>query len=206
MSQKLKEQIDRMVEDSIRRILPGVMNEILVKTIAGAGVIQESSRMTNEQVRAPVQAVRRQPRSTTLANLLDPEAGADFYQDPRAAMTESIRDEVTPSPMQNMAARIQALPPQFQALAEGTLMDDDGGEMWDNDMGDSVVASAGMGPPLERAAQMAGLDFSRMKKAINITEKKKPSAGAEDRAANAQFERQRIQRMREKLNGGKPVE
>lgn len=204
MSQKLKEQIDRMVEESIRKILPQVMNEILVKTIANAGVIKEQ--------RAPVPVTARpQPKRTapvrtsrpsSLDQILDPEVGADFYQDPRAAMTEAMRIEDSPPPSnQVIAQRIQNLPPELQHLAEGMDIDDDGGEMWEDEMGDSAVPVATNEASFERA-QSAGINFARMKQAIGITEKKKV-ADSSDRAAEAQFEALRIKRMREQLD--KPV-
>lgn len=206
MSQKLKETIDRMVEESIRRILPAVMNEVLLKTIAGAGVIQESRAPMQRSVAKPAAQPRPARRPSSLNHLLDPEAGADFYQDPRAAAIESLREEVPPAPRgQAIAQRIQSLPAELQHLAEGMELDEDSGEMWDSDVGDSAVAtSADRGPPLEKAAQIAGLDFSRMKRAIQVTEKKiAPKMSATDKAAQAQFEELRIKRMREQLDGKK---
>lgn len=203
MSQKLKETIDRMVEDAIRRVLPQVMNEVLLKTISNANVIQERAPAPRQ---APVQKAKPAgKRPTSLSHLLDESAGSDFYQDPRAAMAESIQEEIQPRG-QVIAQRIQNLPQALQGLAEGMDLEDDGGEMWESDIGDSVVVpTAGMGPPLEKAAQAAGLDFSRMKAAINLTEKKAPKTSAADKAANAQFEEQRLKMMRERLNGGKPI-
>jgi hypothetical protein len=206
VSDKLKKTIDRMVEDSIRRILPAVMNEVLLQTIANSNVIRESAAARQAQRPAP-QPTSKGRKPTSLNQLLDPEAGADFYQDPRAAVAESLREEAPPVPRgQVLAQRIQSLPPELQHLAEGVDLDDDGGEMWDSDVGDSVP-TAGMGPPLERAAQVAGLDFSRMRQAIQVTEKKAaPRVSAADKAANAQFEENRLKRLREQLNGGKPLD
>lgn len=219
MSQKLRETIDRMVEDAIRRILPEVMNEVLVKMVANANIIQERTprsiaqtvekyeRIRDEQPPAYRNAknVKMPRKPTSLSQLLDPEAGADFYRDPREAMAESVREEPAPS-NQPIAQRIQSLPPALQGLAEGMDLDDDGGEMWESDIGDSAIPTAGMGPPLERAAQVAGLDFSRMQRAIQMTEKKVPKVDRSDARAKAQFEEQRIKMMRERLNGGKPLE
>lgn len=210
MSDKLKKTIDRMVEDSIRRILPAVMNEVLLKTIANANVIREETtkpiQVTRSGRPAALTPSGAMKRPSSLSQLLDESAGADFYQDPRAAMVQAVQEEVIPRG-EVIAQRIQSLPPALQGLAEGVDLDDDGGEMWESDMGDSVsIPSAGMGPPLEKAAQVAGLDFSRMKQAINLTEKKSAKATAADKAANAQFEQQRLKMMRERLNGGKPVE
>lgn len=204
MNQKLKSAIDRMVEDSIRRILPQVMNEVLIKTIASSGVVQESrGHLTKEQAAAPIRPpVRAKHLPSSLSQLLDPEAGSDFYQDPRAAMAESIREEEPAPRGQVIAQRIQNLPPGLQHLAEDVNMDDDGGEMWESDVGDSVVTSGGMGPPLDRAAAAVGLDFSRMKQSIQLTERKssKQRVSAAEQAANAQFEENRLKRMREKLD------
>ncbi len=206
MSRDLKKTIDRMVEDAIRRVLPGIMNEVLLKTIANSGVIREQpvrqQAVAKQQAPRPQQQRPRRPSS--LEDILDETAGADFYDDPRAAMAESMREE-EPPPRNNSQrqAAIQALPPELQGLAEGMELDGDDGEMWGAD--DDIVPSAAMGPPLDRAAKAVGLDFSRMKQAIKVTEsKKKIDAG--DRAANAQFEQQRLKRMREQLNGGKPIE
>lgn len=211
MSKNLKETIDKMVEDSIRRILPQVMNEVLLKTIANSQVIHEARsgvadpRFASKPVQQPKQAQRKQARPSSLSQLLDESAGADFYQDPREAMRQATYEEPPPPP-KAIAQRIQTLPPALQGLAEGIELDDDGGEMWESEHGDSaVVPTAGMGPPVEKAAAALGLDFSRMAKAINVTEKKK-RVDAEDKAANAQFEQARLKRMREQLNGGKPLE
>jgi hypothetical protein len=208
MSQKLKETIDRMVEESVRRILPQVMNEILVKTLANANVIGET-RSAPQRAQAPAQPQRKAAkgqRPSSLSQLLDESAGADFYKDPNEAMYRATQEEAPPQPAgQVIAQRIQNLPPALQGLAEGIDLDDDGGEMWESQYGDSFP-TAPMGPPIEKAAAAIGLDFSRMAKAINITEKKTAKVAPADRAANAQFEQARLKRMREKLNDGKPVE
>jgi hypothetical protein len=213
VSKNLKNTIDKMVEDSIRRILPGVMNEILVKTLANSGVLQERKSVDKpaypyipdnggKRIK-PVQNGSR--RLSSLNDILDETAGSDFYNDPRAAMTEATRDEEPQIPRgQLLAQRIQGLSPELQKLAEGMDLDEDGGEMWDDS--DSIVPIAENGPPLDRAARAVGLDFSRMRQVANITESKKKSLAADDRAANAQFETLRLKRMREKLNDGKPIE
>ena len=206
MSKNLKETIDKMVAESIRRILPEVMNEVLLKTIANSGVVSESRSRPQQPARvsAPAQPRKKAPRHSSLEDLLDESAGSDFYSDPRAAMEEATREEAPPTPSHNsMAQRIQSLPPEFQSLAEGISLDDDGGEMWGDD--DHDAAPPAEGPPLDRVAKAVGLDFSRMKKVANVTETKK-RLDSNDRAANAQFEQQRIKRMREQLNGGKPIE
>lgn len=206
MSQKLKETIDKMVEDSIRRILPQVMNEVLLKTIANSQVIQEARGGVASKP-APTQQPRKvqKQRPSSLSQLLDESAGADFYQDPREAMRQATYEEPPPA-QKAITQRIQTLPPALQGLAEGIELDDDGGEMWESELGDAaVVPTAGMGPPVDKAAKALGLDFSRMANAIKITEKKTKVDGA-DTAAKAQFEQQRLKMMRERLNGGKPLE
>lgn len=206
MSKNLKETIDKMVEDSIRRILPQVMNEILLKTIANSQVMHEARGGVAPQTPAQPRQVQRQQsrKPSSLSQLLDESAGADFYQDPREAMRQATYEEPPPA-QKAIAQRIQTLPPALQGLAEGIELDDDGGEMWESELGDAaVVPTAGMGPPVDKAAKALGLDFSRMAKAINVTEKKKRVDPA-DRAANAQFEETRLKRMREQLNGGKPL-
>ncbi len=207
MSKNLKDTIDRMVEDSIRRVLPGIMNEVLLKTIANSGVIREQAparRAEPAQVAAPKRQAPRRPSS--LEDILDDSAGSEFYTDPRVAMAEATRDEEPQAPRaQGMAQRIQALPPALQHLAEGVNLDDDGGEMWGDEQ--DSVPSGGSGPPLDQAARAVGLDFSRMMQVAKVTESKKaPKMDAQDRAANAQFDQMRLKRMREQLNGGKPVE
>lgn len=205
MSKNLKDTIDRMVEDSIRRVLPGIMNEILIKTIANSGVIREQATVRQAapaQAPAPKRQAPRRPSS--LEDILDDSAGSEFYTDPNARMVE---DEAPQAPRgQGITQRIQSLPPALQHLAEGVNLEDDGGEMWGDEQ-DSVVPSGGSGPPLDQAARAVGLDFSRMMQVAKVTESKKaPKMDAEDRAANAQFEQMRLKRMREQLNGGKPVE
>lgn len=208
MNKNLRDTIDRMVEDAIRKVLPGIMNEVLLQTIANSGVIQERAPIQQQQRQTskPQQPQVRQPsrRPSSLNQLLDPEAGADFYADPRAAMNDAQRVEERPAPRQSgMAQMIQSLPPELRDLAEDVNLDDDGGEMWDDSSHDSGILSES-GPSLERAAQVAGLDFSVMKRLSNIKETK--NVKSNDASAKHQFEEMRIKRMREQLNGGKPVE
>jgi hypothetical protein len=203
-----------MVEDAIRRILPEVMNEVLLRTIANADVLQERSRrqsvpmpekhrVNRSSVQHVVKNVQASRRPASLSQLLDPEAGADFYRDPRMVVAGDVHEEEAPQPL---AQRIQSLPPALQSLAEGVDLDDDGGEMWEGEIGDSAITVTEMGPPLERAAQVVGLDFSRMQRAIQLTEKKAAKVDQSDARARAQFEEQRIKMMRERLNDGKPLD
>jgi hypothetical protein len=198
-----------MVEDAIRRVLPEVMNEVLMRTIANSGVIQEARTGVAARPTQPAQPQRKGSlKPSSLSQLLDESVGADFYRGPEDGPYRAppAPPEESDPPQRAIAQRIQTLPPALQGLAEGIELDDDGGEMWDGQYGDSaVVPTAGMGPPVEKAAAALGLDFSRMAKAINVTEKK-TRLDAEDKAAKAQFEQARLKRMRENLNGGKPLE
>lgn len=206
MSKNLRDTIDRMVEDAIRKVLPGIMNEVLLKTIANSGVIQERAPVQQRSAKPtqqPKQKVSRRPAS--LDQILDPEAGADFYDDPRAAMQEAMEMEERPAPRRSgMAQMIESLPPELRSLAEDVNLDDDGGEMWEEGQHDSSSIMSESGPSIERAAQVVGLDFSAMKRLTNIGEQKKVKTA--DSAAKQQFEEARLKRVREQLNGGKPLE
>jgi hypothetical protein len=217
----LRRAIDRMVEDAIRRILPEVMNEVLVATIARgtAGVVAEERPRRKppkrqQQRRAPVreqrtavpQRGRKAPpkRKVDLSDLLDESVGAEFYENPRAVYTDEPNPaEVPPSQDTN---RIRDLPPDLQELAEGMDLDDDNGEMWGADEHDSGLAapSAPEIRNISEAARAAGVDFSRMKAVIGRTATRKPDA--DDLKARTQFEQARLNRMRVQLNDGKPIE
>jgi hypothetical protein len=218
----LKRAIDRMVEDSIRRILPSVMNEVLIKTIASSGVMTERAPVRTTTPQAPRKVKAPQPkRRVELSDLLDPMAGADFYEDPRNAyrqqpVQESFEQEDDPEEeAPPITRRLTALPPALQELAEGMTLDDDDGEMWGADEHDSVPMNESTGPGIvtdptpirdvNRAAKAVGIDFSRMKNVIAQTTPPK-RVDREDAAAEEQFQRQRLRMMREKLNGGKSVE
>lgn len=211
----LRRTIDRMVEDAIRRILPGVMNEVLVTTIARgtAPVVTEERprrRVPKQgQKRAPGREQRTAPkrqkaspkRRVDLTDLLDESVGAEFYQDPRSLYA----DEPSPADQPPSRAKIKDLPPDLQELAEGIDLDDDNGEMWGDNEHDSGAAP--VAPEIKNineAAKVAGVDFSRMRAVIGKTTAKKPAA--EDLRAQTQFEQARLQRMRVKLNDGKPIE
>jgi len=226
VSASLKRAIDRMVEDAIRRILPGVMNEVLVATIARGTSEIVSERRSQRPRKVPKKrkvvreqrASRRDPpqslpqRKVDLSDILDESVGAEFYHDPRSlrAEPEPIDDRIDhdeddlPEPI---AQRIQSLPPELQSLAEGIVLDDDGGEMWGANEHDSGTPGVAIDEvrDLGSAAKRAGMDFSRMKGLINATSPSKKVDRA-DAQAKAQFEAGRIKRMRELLNGGKPVE
>ncbi len=218
---KLKETIDRMVEDAIRRILPSVMNEVLLKTIAGSGVMQERRAdrpaypyvpegggrvVVTSKVAPKVKPKARKAGRPDLSYLLDESVGADFYE--RAVQPEPVQvvEEEPAAPLrERIASNIQTLPPELQEMAEGLELEDDGiGEMWGDE---NAVAPAGDNAgDLAASSRRVGVDFGRMQKMIQMTEQKKPKKSAEDRQAELQYEQLRLKRNRERLNGGKPVE
>lgn len=90
----LKATIDRMVEDSIRRILPEVMNEVLLRTLTQNTISEQRRPAPQQRRQAPApqkQQMRRQQqlagvdRSMSLREALNPdEAGLDFYEQAEA--------------------------------------------------------------------------------------------------------------------------
>jgi hypothetical protein len=216
----LRKTIDRMVEDAIRRILPAVMNEVLVATIARgtAGIVSEERpkrRQPPKKRRGPVREQKARPTRTAprrrvdLGDILDESAGAEFYRDPRALMADEPTELDDESPInEEVSSRIQSLPAELRGLAEQTAADDDGGEMWGDDEHDSSESIAPAAPEIRNineAARVAGVDFSRMRAVIGKTSPPK-RADPEDVRARAQFEQARLKRMRERLNDGKPIE
>lgn len=234
---KLQQSIDRLVESAIRRILPSVMNEVLLQTIAGAGVLSETrtkpvrrmkkaKRRVQRESREPGREIRQAPRKPApsrridLNEVLDDSVGSDAYEEYEARTTrpaprqatqpESEFDEREPeAPAPALTQRLAALDPSLQAMAEGLVMsEDDGGEMW----GDEHDATA-TGPiaaseirDVAGAVKRAGMDFSVMKRLIEKTSPAPRTIDAEDAKARASFENQRLKRMRERLNDGKPVD
>jgi hypothetical protein len=148
--------------------------------------------------------------------MLDDSVGADAYEEYEARTTrppsrqvpqpEPEFDEV-PAPA--LAQRLAALDPSLRAMAEGLVMpdDDDGVEMWGDEHDSTAIGSVASSEvrDVTAAAKKAGMDFSRMR---NLIEKTSPPKGVdlEDAKARASFENQRLKRMRERLNDGKPVE
>lgn len=216
----LRRVVDRMVEDAIRRILPEVMNEVLVAAIARgtASFITEEHpkrRPPKRKRRAPVReqqaAIAKKgqkslpKRKVELTDLLDDSVGAEFYQDPRSLYT----DEPSPaeqSPVRQITDVVRDLPPDLQELAEGIDLDDDDGEMWGDHEHDSGLPapSAHEIKNINEAARIAGVNFGRMKAVISKTTPKRPTA--DDIRTQTQFDQGRLRRMREKLNDGRPVE
>ncbi len=241
MSKGLKETIDRLVAESIRRILPGIMNEVLLRAVANSVVIQETSsppvrkkpgpkpkarQVQIREARAPeLQTKRSKQRkgraglNDLLNSVRDPEAGSDYYTDPRALFSpdsqdinESVDvevDDIDDAPVRQQkvskaAARVNTLAPHLRGLAEGVQLDDDTEEMWEAGEHDSAppVASAAPGEirDVGRAASQVGVDFSRMKSIIGATAAPVARVSAQDRADKAQFEQNRLARIREQLN------
>jgi len=226
---KLQAVIDRLVESAIRRILPKVMNEILVRTLVDSGVLAEAVarpvRRRKGPKRRPVRTVEaretrpvrgpRPPRRMDLNEFLDDSVGADAYEQyesrtprPVASPPESDdRESDPPVPQPAVARRLASLDPSLQAMAEGLVIpDDDGGEMWGEEH-DSIPTGAGAiseVPDVVGAARRAGMDFSKMRQVIERTSAPKAS-DSEDAKARAAFENLRLKRMRERLNDGKPV-
>ena len=226
-SAKLHAVIDRLVEDAIRRILPTVMNEVLVRTIANSGALSEDRARPPRQMRrkpgpkkrtkaqlierrqarrTEPEVTRRPARPTDLKQLLDESAGAEFYGDP--ASSEYEVEIEGGDPIEPTRSAKETLNPALRALAEDIeLPEDDDGDMWQPGEYDSAGSGPSQ-PPIKdvgRAAASLGIDFSRMAETIAKTS---PAVrvDAADVRARAQFEGQRLKRLREQLNGGKLVE
>lgn len=198
-----------MVADSIRRLLPEIMNEVLVRTIANSGVLAEARPAQRTKPAYPyvpdnggrkiVDKKKASTRPSALAELLDEQAGAEFYVDPREAMRQHTQEEFeVPLEEAPPVRRLQNLNPALQHLAEDVQFDP--GEMWGEDEHDSSVVRAPMGPSLESAAQAVGIDFGRMSRVIKETAPKIARVSADDAHAKAQYEENRIKRMRDNLD------
>lgn len=226
--QQLSAAIDRLVESSIRRILPRVMNEVLLRTIADSGVLSEERprvirRKKGPKRRLPRAIEAKQPRRPStpqvdLNEMLDDSVGADAYDhyetkpSSRRSPPVTVRDDATdddgPSSGPPLTQRLTALDPSLRAMAEGLVIpEDDGGEMWTEDEHDSTASSSTVISEIRDvhgAAKQVGMDFSKMRALIDRTSV--PKGDADDVRARASFEAQRLKRMRERLNDGKPVD
>lgn len=100
---QIKATIDRLVAESIRRQLPEIMNEVLVKTIANSGVVTER--------RAPAPTPRKPTgMPMSLRHLVDESIGADHYY---------AQDDDEPGPQ--LTRRLTEIPnfdPQLASLME----------------------------------------------------------------------------------------
>lgn len=214
---QLKNLIDKMVEDSIRRVLPSVMNEVLIKTITSSineeRVVPKNipQNIKKKIVRPARQNARTDNRS--LREILNSEsAGSEFYeqfnQTEQSVNVEEDNFDDFVEHENPLAQRISSLPPQLQSLAEDVEIPEENMEMWEDEGYSSQFAAvpsdlAPVRNPKNDAAKI-GIDFNRMKQVSNITSKKE---NIEDVRSNKLFEEQRIKRMREKLEsqvvGGK---
>lgn len=151
----LKRTIDRMVAESIRRLLPEIMNEVLLRTIASSGIVNEAP--APQPVARPSRS-RRQP-STSLSDLLDESAGSEFYRkDDYVARAE---------PAPQLTQRLSELSPELRSLAEDTV----------RHMDDEPPGSVDL-----RAAAGAGFDFARMRESLGLVEQKAPKPLQKDPA------------------------
>ena len=199
---QLKAAIDRMVEDAIRRILPDVMNEVLLRTITNGGLIREAPvpvRAEPQRPRQPQPKRASAPPVGSLRDLLDEQAGSEFYEREAPVFVPE------PEPVHETAAakRLAALPPMLRELAEDVDLDDGGGEMWgDDEFAPTSEPVSAQAPSLniDHAARVAEVDFSRARTLIERTEGSKPKETSADRAAKVQWEMQRLERMRNSLD------
>lgn len=226
--------IDRMVADSIRRVLPTVMNEVLLRTIADSGVLSEvrerpvrqirkkpgpkpkmKRRVVEQRVARPQKPIPQRKRQTDLNDLLDESAGAEFYEDPRARQTQALQEEYEVELEQHeeeeREARVPApelLNPALRALAEDIeIHDDDDGGMWQPGEHDATSIVPDLPPvkDVNRAAAAIGIDFSRMASTIKATSPVS-KVDPQDAKNRAIFENRRLEANRLRLNGGKPIE
>lgn len=231
---KLRAMIDRMVADSIRRVMPTVMNEVLLRTIADSGILFEGRRPVQQgrkkpgpkpklkrrvaeqrQARPQKPAVPRK-RQVDLSDLLDESAGAEFYEDPRTRQTRALQEEYEVELDQHDEEEREAsaptprklLNPALRALAEDIeIADDEDGGMWQPGDLDATSIVPDLPPvkDVDRAAAAIGIDFSRMASTIKATAPAhKPDA--QDAKNKAIFENRRLEAMRLRLNDGKPIE
>ena len=217
----LRQTIDRMVEDAIRRVLPSVMNEVLLKTLTSSGALQPLREVRTAPKGKPAPKARKPlpvkqsqarpkqkppQRNSALAQLLETrgEAGAEFFQDPRGrdyeVDTSDLDEPYAPPPAPNMNERMSAIAPHLRSLAEGMVPDVGESEEWGDGEFSSAPAPIAPGEvrDIGRAAEAVGMDFSRMKGLIGKTSpvKRVDHSAAE---ANAKFNEGRIARMRQSL-------
>lgn len=170
---KLKKLIDKMVAESIRQLLPEIMNEVLIKTIVNARVMTEAPKRASVP---PPQAPKRPAKrpSMSMVDLLEEDAGAEFYRREEPVMQMEIPEEIHPQ----IAQRITQLPPGLRELAEDSM---------ESIMMEEVVPEVNL--------QQAGLDFSRMRAAMGLVEERAIKPVAKD----PRLEEARIERNRQML-------
>ena len=193
-----------MVEESIRRILPSVMNEVLIKAVASTMVISEPAKLRQVVSKPQQRSIKSQQTGNSgksLREILHAEdAGADFYDSLK--QDDFSDDVVVENNTKSMAQRIQSLSPELQSLAEGIVIDD-GGEMWDDDISTQEFSSvrsdlATVRDPVADASKI-GLNFSRIRDVAMAGIKKNSTNNLNDSAAAASFDELRLKRMRESL-------
>lgn len=194
MSQKLKEAIDKMVEDSIRRILPSVMNEVLIKVIASSSSPISEKRVVNQRQPKPPQQVQKS-RTPALQSMLDEMKDEFLNENNEFEEHEQIQEVALPQ--KSIAQRINSLPPALRGVVEEMSEDYDSiGEMWDDNFASPVNEDVGAVRDPARAAASIGIDFSKMKNAIKANSNKSSNDDARNKA---EFEMNRIKRLRESL-------
>lgn len=163
MNQNLKKTIDKMVAESIRRLLPEIMNEVLLKTIANSGVLTEAPRRATSPPPPPQRKPAKRP-SMSMVDLLEEDAGSEFY-----------RQEEAPPPPPVMSQRITSLPPELQELAADSV---------------SAIMQEDEVPTVD--LNRSGFDFSRMRQAMGLVEQRASKPVAKDPTLEAaRIERQR---------------
>lgn len=136
---KIQNVIDRMVAESIRRQLPQIMNEVLIKTIADSGVLSER-RAPQAQRRAPVQ----ERSMGSLRDLLDDAAGSEFYRDEPMARSEPA-----------LTQRLAQVPQHLREMLETVEVPDET---------DRGLDLAGMDGFFQKAKKIASITESSTKK------------------------------------------
>jgi len=192
---ELRRQIDEMVLESIRKHLPEVMNEVLVRTVINSGALtegrpQRQSRQPRKP-KAPKPQARQQPRMS-LDSLLDESAGAEFYEQAGDQWGEeehlppqlrARQQQHAPEPPPQIARNFASLPPMLQEMAEDSMQD-------------LIQEEASPGLDVSRGMGAMGLDMDRMRNAIKAVDRK----AAEKRlATNGDYEARRIEMQRQRL-------
>lgn len=196
---KLRDAIDRMVEQSIRKILPQVMNEVLLATLANS-MLRENQQIVQAPRKAPpvAKAMRAKPPRPApslkerLSEFVDDSAGRDFYDHLESNdegldgyneidSHRDLADEAFDEPVQEKV-EMRKLSPALQLLAEDVQIPDDSST---SESIDHITA-----------AKRLGIDFQKLNRTINKIENKSIS---NDLRAKHEFEDRRLKNMREQL-------
>lgn len=187
MSKNVKEMIDRMVEESIRRILPSVMNEVLIRTIseslAPPSTVQHSKPKKSK-------ARNEQPKRSRMQELLEghDSIGADFYE-PSARHDYDHDDENEIDHEQTRLSTLQSLPPMLREMASDMSFDDEEDHSFEQLPDGKVVQQL----DIEHTMRSGLFDPSAIARRMG------PSKQPKMTAENQQFEELRLKRMRESL-------